>query len=72
MRPAPCRDHAPNIQKIFALHFEASPGRDELIEEVRASKAAGKIGAARAATEQADAQQRNTAFEYDVRQRGPS
>jgi hypothetical protein len=61
----------PDIQEIFALHLRGSQRLDELLEECRELKAAGKVAAARAVFKQAEEIQTGLrALEAEVRPRG--
>jgi uncharacterized protein with WD repeat len=59
----------PEIHEIDTIHFQASRRRDELLEDARELKAAGKIRQARELLKQAKAIQRQLrAFEQEIRQ----
>jgi hypothetical protein len=61
----------PDIQDIFALHLQCSQRLDELLEECRALKAAGKVAAARKVFKKAESIQAGLrALEGEVRLAG--
>ncbi|MDB6104130.1 MAG: hypothetical protein JWO52_4129 [Gammaproteobacteria bacterium] len=69
-KPRPPR-RPPDIQEIFALHLRCSQRLDELLEECRELKAAGKVAAARKALKQAQSIQAGlNALEAEVRVAG--